>query len=156
MSQAKKEANDDSMIFDLTSPNKKNPMSYELESVIALLKIIQGNIVLLDPIDQEAQKTTPVAAFKKSIVDKLKALESQVENGNLKQVLDQDIAYDLVDILQKQFIDALINIKSYNEDKTLRVEYYNKFETCLNMYVGTNKDILLGKLNSINHILDVF
>ena len=76
MSQEKKEAQDDSMIFDLTSPNKKNPMSYELESVITLLKIIQGNIVLLDPIDQEPQKTTPIATFKKRIVDKLESLGS--------------------------------------------------------------------------------
>ena len=41
------------MIFDLSNPNKKNPMIYEMSSVIALLKIIQDNIELLDPLDQE-------------------------------------------------------------------------------------------------------
>ena len=40
-------------IFDLNSPNKKNPMSYEIESVITLLKIIYENIILLDPVDEE-------------------------------------------------------------------------------------------------------
>ena len=30
----------ENMIFDLSSPNKKNPMSYEMMAVITLLKII--------------------------------------------------------------------------------------------------------------------
>ena len=41
------------MIFDLNSPNKKNPMSYEMESVIKLLKVIRDNIILLDAVDTE-------------------------------------------------------------------------------------------------------
>jgi tRNA U34 5-methylaminomethyl-2-thiouridine-forming methyltransferase MnmC len=45
--------NESDIIFDLSSPNKKNPMIYEMESVIALLKIIKDNIELLDPLDLE-------------------------------------------------------------------------------------------------------
>jgi len=63
--EAKESCNEnDEMIFDLTSPNKKNPMSYELLSVISLLKIIKDNIVLLDPVDLEKEKSMTISEFK--------------------------------------------------------------------------------------------
>ena len=34
-------------LFDLNSANKKYPMSYEIESVISLLKSIQNNIEII-------------------------------------------------------------------------------------------------------------
>ena len=70
--------------------------------------------------------------------------------------MDEDIAEDLVDILKNQFIDSLVNIKSYNENAQLRSEYYNNFEKCLDLYKGDHKLILLNKLKSVNHILSVF
>ena len=73
-------------------------MSYEMMAVITLLKIIQQNIVLLDPLDQESQKSISIAKFKTQTVGKLKQLETL--DQNLKESLDQDIAEDLLDILQ--------------------------------------------------------
>jgi hypothetical protein len=83
-------------------------------------------------------------------------MELATVNQNLKDVLDQDIAEDLLDILQNQFIDSLVNVKSYNESKGLRSEYLFNFEKCLDLYSGANKEILLNKLKSINHILNIF
>ena len=54
----------DEMIFDLNEPSKKNPKLHEISPIIQLLKFIKANIILLDPIDQESQKSQSVAEFK--------------------------------------------------------------------------------------------
>ena len=108
------------MLFDLTVPNNKNPMSFEIDTVIKLLKIIQENIVLLDPLDLEPQKSMTISGFKKQIVENLKSIVSSTAVEDLKFVLNGDIGEELVDILQKQFIDNLISMKSYNERQQLR------------------------------------
>ena len=83
--------------------------------MISLLEIVQSNIVLLDPRDEESQKSKTIAEFKAQIVESLKAVDDKSEGAFLKDILDKDISEDLVDILQKQFIDSLITIKSYNQ-----------------------------------------
>ena len=57
----------------------------------------------------------------------------------MKDILDDDIAEDLLDILETYYIDSLINIKSYNESGKLRDEYFIEFEKCLELYEGVNK-----------------
>ncbi len=50
---------------------KKNPMFYEIKPIIQLLKIIQNNIMLLDPLDQDSQRSMNISVFKDSVVTKL-------------------------------------------------------------------------------------
>ena len=65
------------MIFNLDNPSKKFPKANEIDNVIHVVKYIQNNIILLDPLDQDQQSTKKIPQFKQDIIDYIKELSSE-------------------------------------------------------------------------------